>query len=89
MRKALEFEITAQPAAANFGSISRAIAASTLANTIFGAPSGSAGDTTIFAIRSGSGVSKRHLAASPYGFPLDRSLAATQVTSNQGWFSSN
>ena len=29
MRKALEFEITAQPAAANFGSISRAMAAST------------------------------------------------------------
>ena len=65
MRKALEFETTAQPALANFGSISRAMAASSAAKMIFGAPSGSAGETVICAMRSGSGVSSRHLAASP------------------------
>ena len=65
MRKALEFVITAQPDAANFGSISRAMAASTLAKMTFGAPSGSAGATIILAMRSGSGVSSRHFAASP------------------------
>ena len=59
------FEMTAQPAAANFGSISRAIAVSTLAKIIFSALSGSAGIRIIFATRSGSGVSSRHLAASP------------------------
>ena len=41
------------------------------------------------AMRSGSGVSSLHLAASPYFLPLERSLAASQAISNQGWFSSN
>jgi hypothetical protein len=36
MRKALEFEMTAHPAAANFGSSSLAIAASSAAKIIFG-----------------------------------------------------
>src|SRR5208282_3385028 len=44
MRNALELETTAQPAAANCGSRSRAIAASSAAKMIFGAPSGLAGD---------------------------------------------
>ncbi len=44
MRNALEFEITAQPAAANFGSSSRAISASSAAKMIFGSsPSQSSG----------------------------------------------
>ena len=43
--------------------------------------------TVILAMRSGRGVSSRHLAASPYVLPLDRSLAASQATSNHGWSS--
>src|SRR5206468_7920088 len=46
-------------------------------------------DMVIRAMRSGRGVSSLHLAASPYFLPLERSLAASHVISNQGWFSSN
>jgi hypothetical protein len=86
MRKALELETTAQPAAAKRGSISRAMSASRAAKMIFGAPSGSAGEIVILAMRSGQGVSRRHLAASSYFLPLERSLAASQVIWNQGGF---
>ena len=89
IRNALELVITAHPAAANLGSSSRAISASSAAKITRGAPSGVAGETGIAAIRSGSGVSSFHRTASPYGFPLDRSLAASQPTSNHGWCSSS
>src|SRR5580692_220870 len=79
MRKALELDTTAQPAAANFGSSSRAMSVSSAAKIIFGAPLGSAGEMVILAMRSGQGVSSRHFAASSYFFPLERSLAASQV----------
>ena len=59
------------------------------AKIIFGALAGSAGATVMRAMRSGNGVSRRHLAASPYGFPEDRSLAASHATSNQGWLSNS
>ena len=48
---------------------------------------GSAGEMVILAMRSGQGVSRRHLAASSYFLPLERSLAASQDIWNQGWFS--
>ena len=67
MRKALEFDTTAQPAAANFGSNSRATSASSAAKIILGSspagvPSGVLG---IAAMRSGIGVSSFHRQASP------------------------
>jgi hypothetical protein len=88
MRNALEFVTTAQPASANAGSISAAIAASSAAKITFGAPSGLAGETVMFATRSGMAVFKRQRAASPYGRPSERSDAASHATSNHGWCSS-
>jgi hypothetical protein len=91
MRKALELEMTAQPAAAKAGSISRAMSASSAAKMTLGASfdpeGGTAGETTMLAMRSGKAVSSFHLTASPYFLPLERSLAASHATSNQGWFS--
>ncbi len=65
MRKALELETTAHPASANAGSISAAILASSAAKITLGAPSGFAGETVIFATRSGIAVFSRQRAASP------------------------
>src|SRR6202162_2080823 len=84
MRKALELETTAQPAAANCGSSSRAIAASRAAKIIFGAPSGLAGATVILATLAGMAVFKRQRAASAYARPSERSDAASHDTSNHG-----
>src|SRR5438270_6797978 len=89
MRKALELVITAWPALANFGSNSLAMAASKAAKITFGAPSGEASDTGIFATRSGIGVFSFQRAASAYGRPAERSEAANHATSNQGCCSSN
>src|ERR1039457_3887270 len=88
MRKALELETTAQPAAANCDSSSRAMAASSAAKMIFGAPSGLAGETVMFAILAGMAVFKRQRAASAYVRPSDRSDAASHDTSNHGCCSS-
>src|SRR5208282_6167753 len=88
MRKALELETTAQPAAANCGSSSRAMPASSAAKMIFGAPSGLAGETVIFATGAGMEVFKRQRAASAYARPSDRSDAASHDTSNHGCCSS-
>src|ERR1700692_2373503 len=88
MRNALELEITAHPASANCGSISRAIEASSAAKIIFGAPSGLAGDTFIFATAGGIAVFNFQRAASAYGRPSDRSDAASHATSNHGCSSS-
>ncbi len=88
MRNAELFEITAHPAAANFGSSSRAIGASTEEKIMRGSsvaePSAVFGCNTISAMRFGSGVSKRHAHASAYFLPALRSLAASQVMLNQG-----
>ena len=65
MRKALELLTTAHPAAANCGSISRAMPASSAAKMTRGAPSGTAFDTFMLRTRSGIGVFRRHRAASP------------------------
>src|SRR5882757_8510031 len=89
IRNALEFETTAHPAAANCGSISFAIEASSAAKIIFGAPFGVAGDTFICATRLGIAVFNRQRAASAYGRPSERSDAASQEISNHGWFSNN
>src|SRR5271154_3726015 len=88
MRRALEFETTAQPASAKRGSRSAAMAASRAAKMTLGAPSGWAGETRISATRLGMGVFIRQRAASPYRRPSERSEAASQATSNQGWCSS-
>jgi len=63
-RKALELETTAQPEAANCGSSSFAMEASSAAKMIFGAPAGLAGDTIICATRPGMAVFNRQRAAS-------------------------
>src|ERR1700726_299117 len=63
IRNALELEITAQPASAKRGSISAAIAESSAAKIIFGAPSGVAGETFIAATLGGTAVFKRQRAA--------------------------
>src|SRR5712691_2315069 len=84
MRSALEFETTAQPASANFGSISAAMEASSAAKIIFGAPSGVAGETFMAAMAAGIGVLRRQRAASAYTLPSERSEAASQATSNHG-----
>ena len=94
MRKALEFEMTAQPAAANFGSNSRAMPASTEENIIFGSSpagvlSGTLGITVMAAMRAGIGVSSFHRQASPYVLPSLRSLAASHAISNHEWLLSN
>src|SRR5437660_6591468 len=90
MRKPLELLITACPAAANLGSISLAAAESSAAKMTLGAPSGDeAANTIMLAILFGSGVLSRHLAASAYGFPAERSEAASHATSNHGWSSSS
>ena len=65
MRKALELLTTAQPAAANCGSRSRAMPASSAAKITRGAPSGEAFDTGILRTLSGIGVFKRQRTASP------------------------
>src|SRR5208282_6677813 len=62
MRRALELEMTAQPAEANCGSSSRAIPASSAAKIILGAPSGVAGATVIRATSAGMAVFKRQRA---------------------------
>src|SRR5215469_10138840 len=85
MRKALEFETTAQPASANLGSSSAAMLASSAAKMILGAPSGEAGETVIWATLGGIGVRSFQRAASAYGHPSERSDAASHATSNQGW----
>jgi hypothetical protein len=64
MRNADELEITAQPAAANLGSNSTAMAASRAAKMTFGAPPGPAGETVMPATSAGKGVFNRHRAAS-------------------------
>ena len=64
MRSALELETTAHPASAKRGSSSAAMAESRAAKIIFGAPSGVAGDTFIFATAEGMGVFRRQRAAS-------------------------
>src|SRR5580658_2459877 len=84
MRRALELETTARPAAANCGSSSRAIEASRAAKIILGAPTGLAGETIMFATADGMAVFKRQRAASAYARPSERSEAASQETSNQG-----
>src|SRR6266550_2885184 len=88
IRNALEFEITAHPAAANFGSSSRAMSASSAAKMIFGSstadPSGTLGCNVIAAIREGNGVSSFHRHASAYVLPALRSLAASHAISNHG-----
>src|SRR5260370_33911372 len=82
MRSALELETTAQPASANCGSISRAIAASRAAKIIFGAPAGLAGGTVILAAFAGRAGFKRQRAASAYGRPSEQADAASPATSN-------
>ena len=64
MRNALEFEITAQPAAANFGSsLACNVRVHAGKNNLRRASSGPRpAATIIFAIRAGSGVSSRHFA---------------------------
>src|SRR5260370_3437350 len=84
MRSALELETTAQPASANCGSISRAIAASRAAKIIFGAPAGLAGATVILATVAGIVVFYRQRAASAYGRPAERSDAASHATPTHG-----
>src|SRR5213082_2663483 len=63
MRRALELEMTAQPASAKRGSSSLAAAASSAAKITLGAPSGVAGETAILATRSGNPVFMRQRAA--------------------------
>src|ERR1035437_7352039 len=88
MRNALELETTAQPAAANCGSSSRAIEASRAAKIIFGVPFGLAGETFISAIGARMALFKRQRAASAYVRPSERSDAASHDTSNHGSCSS-
>jgi hypothetical protein len=64
MRKADELEMTAQPASANAGSMSRAISASSAAKMTLGAPLGSAAESCMEAIPAGMGVFIFHFAAS-------------------------
>src|SRR5689334_18217895 len=84
MRNALEFETTKHPASANRGSSSLAMEASSAAKIIFGAPSGVAGESFIFATAPGIIVFNFQRAASAYGRFSERSDAANQATSNQG-----
>src|SRR5689334_10362501 len=84
MRKELELETTAHPAAANFGSISLAAVESSAAKISLGAPSGTAAFTVMEAMFFGSGVLRFHLAACAYGLPAERSDAASHATSNHG-----
>src|SRR5665213_3531963 len=82
IRNALELEITAHPAAANFGSSSRAMSVSSAAKIMLGISpvlfSGAAGETGSAATEDGMGVSSFHRTASPYDFRWnDRSQPAT------------
>src|ERR1700722_20745089 len=88
IRRALEFETTAQPASAKRGSISEANEASKAPKIILGAPSGFAGETFIAPTFLGIAVLNRHLTASAYVLPSERSDAASHATSNHGWCSS-
>ncbi len=65
MRNALELLTTAHPAAANCGSNSRAMLASSAAKITLGAPLGVAGETTMSRTRAGIGVFRRQRVASP------------------------
>src|SRR5260370_42311695 len=85
MRNALELVITAQPASAKRGSSSDAIEESRAAKITWGAPSGVAGETRIFATADGMAVFMRQRTASAYSFPSERSDAASHKTSNQRW----
>jgi hypothetical protein len=89
MRKALEFETTAQPAAANFGSSSRAMSASSAAKIIFGAPAGLGRRDRHLRDALGAGSVEAPFGGVLVRLPLERSLAASQVIWNQGWFSSS
>ena len=89
MRKALEFEITAQPAAANFGSISRAMAASTGKDDLrraFGLGRGDGHPRDAL----GQGSVEPPLGGLAIGFAA-RPVAGRQPlqSRNQGWFSSS
>src|SRR5207249_11806606 len=89
MRKALALETTACPAVAKRGSSSAATAASSAEKISLGAPEGSAEASRIVSKRDGMGVFRRQRAAAPYSRSVERSDAASQVISNQGWFSNN
>ena len=88
MRKAELLEMTAQPAEANFGSSSRAMSASSAAKMMRGTSVPEVSGVFCCTINSatcrGRGVSSFQRQASPYGLPALRSLAASQVISNQG-----
>src|SRR5260370_12233795 len=88
MRNALELVITAQPASEKRGSSAAAIEESRAAKITWGAPSGVAGETGIFAPADGMAVFRREGAGSAYSFPSERSDTASHTASNQGWCSS-
>src|SRR5579871_5992266 len=90
MRWLRELDTTMWPAEAKACSISVATDASIAEKTSCGAfPvaafSGLDSDTTMSRTYAGVSPPKRHAVASLYGLPAERSLAPSQVRSNQGW----
>ncbi len=85
MRWLRELETTAWPACANACSICVATDASVAENINRGAPSEGLQSATVkSATFAGIAPSSLQLVASRYFFPAERSLAPTQVSSNQG-----
>ena len=85
MRWFLELETTTWPAWANARSISVATDASMAENNSRGALPGLDSSTVRPAIAAGAAPSRCQLVASRYFLPAERSLAPSQVRSNQGW----
>ena len=84
MRWLRAFETTAWPLFASAVSTSPATDESRPENRIFDSNGSSQVLTTRPPTASGSGVARRHVHASLYGLPADRSDAASSATSNQG-----
>ncbi len=88
IRNAEALLTTSAPAAANAGSTSRAIAASSAENAIVTGGPGSVAVRVRSATDPGSEIASRQWTLSPKRWPIRPAEAVTWTTSNQGWSAS-
>src|SRR5216683_7595254 len=88
MRKEEALLMTGYPASAKASSEERATSEGKLETTTSQSSGGCGGCTTIDLTKAGMSPTSRHVQASPYDFPCERSDAAKAVISNSGCFSS-
>src|ERR1700676_1831092 len=89
MRKDEALLIIGYPARAKLSSAARATSDGKLESTTSQSSGGCGDCTTIDFTKAGMSPTSRHVQASPYDFPCERSDAASAVTTNPGWFANN